>query len=55
MAVQMLFYALALAGRKREGLMNVPYQFLSLHVAAVCGLLKYLQGDHYATWTPRNQ
>jgi cellulose synthase/poly-beta-1,6-N-acetylglucosamine synthase-like glycosyltransferase len=53
-AGQLLFIMLALLGIKlKSGLPRVPYMFLLLHIAAVLGLCKYLTGNFYTTWSPR--
>lgn len=55
LAGQVLFLAGVLAGSRAEGgLMRVPYLFTLLHYAAVAGFFKYLSGNVYTTWNPRN-
>jgi cellulose synthase/poly-beta-1,6-N-acetylglucosamine synthase-like glycosyltransferase len=52
---QLLFVACVLTGsRANGGLVRVPYLFILLHYAALVGLFKYLTGNVYATWNPRN-
>jgi poly-beta-1,6-N-acetyl-D-glucosamine synthase len=55
-AAQALFYLLAIAGwlRSRYGrgprLLDLPYSFTLLNLAAAAGLLAYLRGAHTAGW-----
>lgn len=52
---QLLFVAGIIAGsRAKGGLVRVPYLFTLLHYAALVGLFKYLSGNMYTTWNPRN-
>lgn len=52
---QLLFFASVLVGtRAKGGLGQVPYLFTLFHYAAIVGLLKYLTGNVYATWNPRD-
>lgn len=52
---QIIFLSLALfGGRLKSGFMRLPYMFTLLHVAAVFGFFKYLTGNIYTTWNPRN-
>jgi cellulose synthase/poly-beta-1,6-N-acetylglucosamine synthase-like glycosyltransferase len=52
---QLLFVAGAVAGsRANGGLLRITYLFTLLHYAALAGLFKYLTGNMYTTWNPRN-
>ena len=52
---QVLFFVSVFFGsRAQGGLLRVPYLFILLHYAALVGLFKYLTGNVYATWNPRN-
>lgn len=52
---QLLFVAGVIAGsRAKGGLVRVPYLFVLLHFAALVGLFKFLTGNMYTTWNPRN-
>lgn len=52
---QVLFFVSVFFGsRAQGGLLRVPYLFTLLHYAALVGLFKYLTGNVYATWNPRN-
>jgi hypothetical protein len=52
---QTIFLSLALfGGRLKNGFMRLPYMFTLLHVASVFGFFKYLSGNIYTTWIPRN-
>jgi hypothetical protein len=51
---QVLFILLALFGGKlKSGLMRMPHMFMLLYFAAVLGLIKYMSGNFYTTWSPR--
>lgn len=51
----LLFMLSVLIGSKLTGgLFRVPYLFCLLHYAALVGFLKYLTGNIYTTWNPRN-
>ena len=53
--LQLLFVASILVGsRVKGGFVRIPYLFALLHYAALVGLFKYLTGNVYATWNPRN-
>jgi len=52
---QILFFIIVFFGsRAKGGLLRVPYLFTLLHYAALVGLFKYMTGNVYATWNPRN-
>lgn len=52
---QILFLVSILIGsRSTGGLVRVPYLFCLLHYAALTGFFKYLSGNIYTTWNPRN-
>lgn len=52
---QSLFVTCVLVGsRAKGGLMRVPYLFILLHYAALLGVIKYLTGNIYTTWNPRD-
>lgn len=54
-AGEMFFVILALCGmRLNSGISRVAYLFTLLHLASVFGLYKYLTGNMYTTWSPRN-
>lgn len=51
----LFFIAAAVVGsRANTGIFRVPYLFCLLHYAALVGLFKYLTGNIYTTWNPRN-
>jgi cellulose synthase/poly-beta-1,6-N-acetylglucosamine synthase-like glycosyltransferase len=51
---QMLFWLGVIVGsRAKRGMSKVLYLFILMHYAAVLGLIKYLSGNVYATWNPR--
>lgn len=50
---QCVFYAAAYAFRRDEGIKQLPYSFLLLHLSAVIGFLQYLKGEKYISWKPR--
>lgn len=55
LAAQILFFSMIACGRGREsGILRVAYMFALLHAASVLGLFKYLSGNIYTTWSPRN-
>jgi len=52
---QSLFLVLVFSGeRLKGGLARVPYIFAILHVAALFGFYRYMTGNMYTTWNPRN-
>lgn len=52
---QLLFVAgIVVGSRVKGGLVRVPYLFTLLHYAALVGLFKFLSGNMYTTWNPRN-
>ena len=52
---QLLFVVGAVVGSQAKGgLLRVPYLFSLLHCAALVGFFKYLTGNIYTTWNPRN-
>lgn len=52
---QIWLILLAICGsRMKSGLLKFPYMFFMLHIAAVLGFYRYLAGQHYAVWNPRN-
>lgn len=52
---EMLFLLLVVCGgRLKKGISRVIYLFTLLHLAAMFGLYKYLSGNMYTTWNPRN-
>lgn len=52
---QLLFMVGVVVGsRAKGGFVRVPYLFTLLHYAALVGLFKYLTGNMYTTWNPRN-
>jgi len=52
---QLLFAAGVVIGSRVNGsFVRVPYLFILLHYAALVGFFKYLTGNIYTTWNPRN-
>lgn len=50
-----LFMLFAISGAKlKGGLTRTPYLFTILHVAALFGFYRYIKGNMYTTWNPRN-
>lgn len=55
LAGEILFIILAACGGMlNSGISRVAYLFTLLHLASVFGLYKYLTGNMYTTWSPRN-
>jgi cellulose synthase/poly-beta-1,6-N-acetylglucosamine synthase-like glycosyltransferase len=51
----LIFMMSVLVGcRAKGGFVRVPYLFTLLHYAALVGLFKFLTGNIYTTWNPRN-
>ena len=51
---QTVFWVAVAVGRFFEGgIVKMPYLLVSIHAAAVVGLLRWLTGASYATWMPR--
>jgi cellulose synthase/poly-beta-1,6-N-acetylglucosamine synthase-like glycosyltransferase len=52
---QLVFLSLVLfGGRSNKGFVRLPYMFTLLHLASVLGFFKYLTGNIYTTWSPRD-
>lgn len=52
---EVLFILLIVCGGKlKNGISRVAYLFTLLHIAAMFGLYKYLSGNMYTIWNPRN-
>lgn len=52
---QLIFVVSVFIGKfAKSGFIRVPYLFILLHYAAIVGLYKYLTGNVYTTWNPRN-
>lgn len=53
--LQLLFFVITLFGsRVRKGVLRIPYMFMLIHLGSIFGLVKYLSGNVYTTWNPRN-